>query len=59
MIPYEEAYAHGFEDMHRRIPDTSKVKEAIGWAPTRDLTEIIVDVIAATRAAGETPAGTA
>jgi UDP-glucose 4-epimerase len=43
-IPYEKAYAPGFEDMQRRVPDISKIKEAIAWQPQRDLTQIISDV---------------
>ena len=44
-IPYNEAYAPGFEDMHRRVPDTSKLYAAIQWQPRHDLTEILDDVI--------------
>jgi UDP-glucose 4-epimerase len=43
-IPYEKAYAPGFEDMQRRVPDISKIKETIKWQPQRDLTQIISDV---------------
>jgi UDP-glucose 4-epimerase len=43
-IPYEKAYAPGFEDMQRRVPDITKIKEAIKWQPQRDLTQIISDV---------------
>jgi UDP-glucose 4-epimerase len=43
-IPYEKAYAPGFEDMQRRVPDISKIKEAIAWQPQRDLQQIISDV---------------
>jgi UDP-glucose 4-epimerase len=43
-ISYEKAYAPGFEDMQRRVPDISKIKEAIKWQPQRDLTQIISDV---------------
>jgi UDP-glucose 4-epimerase len=43
-IPYEKAYAPGFEDMQRRVPDISKIKEVIAWQPQRDLTQIISDV---------------
>jgi UDP-glucose 4-epimerase len=43
-IPYEKAYAPGFEDMQRRVPEISKIKEAIKWQPQRDLTQIISDV---------------
>jgi len=45
-IPYEDAYEEGFEDMHRRIPDTSKIHAALGWEATRSLDEILQDVIA-------------
>lgn len=45
-IPYEEAYEAGFEDMMRRIPDTTKARELIGFAPKRSLDDIIRDVIA-------------
>jgi UDP-glucose 4-epimerase len=42
--PYTDAYPAGFEDIQRRVPDISKVKNAIGWAPTKDLTQIISDI---------------
>jgi UDP-glucose 4-epimerase len=45
-IPYEKAYAPGFEDMQRRVPDISKIKEAIAWQPQNDLKQIISDVAA-------------
>jgi UDP-glucose 4-epimerase len=41
---YEDAYPIGFEDMQRRVPDISKIKDAIKWQPQRDLTQIISDV---------------
>jgi hypothetical protein len=37
--------------MHWRVPDISKVKEMIGWSPTRRLDEINADVASAKRAA--------
>jgi UDP-glucose 4-epimerase len=40
---YSEAYAAGFEDIQRRVPDISKIQSAIGWAPTKDLKQIISD----------------
>jgi UDP-glucose 4-epimerase len=43
-IPYEKAYAPGFEDMQRRVPDITKIKEAIKWQPQRDLSQTISDV---------------
>jgi UDP-glucose 4-epimerase len=45
-IPYEEAYAPGFEDMQRRVPDISKIKTGLNWAPKKNLSEIIADVAA-------------
>jgi UDP-glucose 4-epimerase len=42
--PYSDAYPAGFEDIQRRVPDISKVKSAIGWAPTKDLNQIISDI---------------
>ena len=44
-VPYEKAYEHGFEDMPRRVPDTSKIHGAIGWKPTIELPQILTDVI--------------
>jgi UDP-glucose 4-epimerase len=43
-IPYEEAYAGGFEDMPRRIPDISKVDRLIDWEPQRTLDDVIREV---------------
>ena len=44
--PYSEAYPPGFEDIQRRVPDISKIKSAINWAPTKDLKQIISDIAA-------------
>jgi UDP-glucose 4-epimerase len=46
LVPYDEAYAAGFEDMERRQPDIAKIADAIGWAPAATLDQIIADVIA-------------
>jgi UDP-glucose 4-epimerase len=46
VIPYDEAYEAGFEDMPRRYPAIDKIEAAIGWRPTRSLDEILTDVIA-------------
>jgi UDP-glucose 4-epimerase len=43
-ISYEKAYAPGFEDMERRVPDITKITSAINWSPQRDLSRIISDV---------------
>ena len=45
-VPYNEAYAPGFEDMRRRVPDTTKIHAAVGWSPERNLDQILADVIA-------------
>ena len=44
VIPYEKAYAKGFEDMRRRMPDTSKIHALNGWQVEKSLEEIIDDV---------------
>jgi UDP-glucose 4-epimerase len=45
-IPYEKAYAPGFEDMQRRVPEISKIKQELNWAPKKNLSQIIADVAA-------------
>jgi UDP-glucose 4-epimerase len=45
LIPYEQAYEAGFEDMPRRVPDISKIRKLIGYEPTVGLDEILVKVI--------------
>ena len=42
--PYSDAYPAGFEDIRRRVPDISKIKSTIGWAPGKDLYLIISDI---------------
>ncbi len=46
LVPYSEAYAAGFEDMVRRIPDLGKIQKLIGYRPTRNLDQILHDVLA-------------
>jgi UDP-glucose 4-epimerase len=41
---YEDAYAVGFEDMARRVPNISKILKFTGWEPKLGLEEIIEDV---------------
>ena len=50
-IPYNEAFPTGFEDMQRRVPDTTKVRSWTGWEPTRSLADILHETIAEARAA--------
>lgn len=58
-VPYDEAYEEGFEDMPRRVPDTTKIDQLVGFRPTYTLDGIIRSVIeyqrgtAATRAVGD------
>lgn len=40
-VPYEEAYAAGFEDMARREPDIGRIRALLGWQPTVSLDETI------------------
>jgi UDP-glucose 4-epimerase len=44
-VPYDQAYAPGFEDMMRRIPDMSRIGSMIDWEPTRSLDDILRSVI--------------
>jgi UDP-glucose 4-epimerase len=45
-IAYEVAYQEGFEDMQRRVPDISKIKQVLGWSPEINLDQIIKDISA-------------
>ena len=45
LVPYEEAYESGFEDMPRRVPDLAKIRALIGYAPRVPLDEILHLVI--------------
>ena len=44
-VPYERVYGAGIEDMLHRIPSIERIRSRIGWQPTRDLDEILTDVI--------------
>ena len=44
-IPYQEAYGIGFEDMTRRKPDISKLKNLIDFEPTLEINEVVEKVI--------------
>lgn len=50
LVPYNEAYPEGFEDMHRRVPDVRKLERMIGFRPRTPLAQIITDVVADQRA---------
>ncbi len=53
LIPYEEAYEAGFDDMRRRVPDLSRIQALCGWQPQYGLDDILRDVIADLRQSGE------
>jgi len=55
-VPYDEAYAEGFEDMRRRVPDISKIARLVGYAPQHDIQRILHDVIDYMRSRPETQA---
>ena len=44
-VPYDEAYEEGFEDMPRRVPDTSKIRKLVGFEPKMKLEGILQSVI--------------
>ena len=46
LVPYDEAYQEGFEDMRRRVPDISKIESLTGWQPRHTLEDILADTIA-------------
>jgi UDP-glucose 4-epimerase len=46
LVPYEEAYGKGFEEIGRRHPDLAQIHSVTGWAPTRTIDDMIDDVIA-------------
>ncbi|NPV66075.1 MAG: NAD-dependent epimerase/dehydratase family protein [Anaerolineae bacterium] len=45
LVPYEQAYKPGFEDMRRRVPDIRKIKRYVGWEPTTDLDQTIDQIV--------------
>jgi UDP-glucose 4-epimerase len=50
-VPYGEAYDEGFEELGRRRPDTTALRELTGWEPGRTVDDAIDDVILYERAA--------
>lgn len=50
--PYDTAYEPGFEDMPRRVPDISKIRELVGWEPQISLDDTIRDVLSFQRETG-------
>ncbi|MCU1406200.1 MAG: nucleoside-diphosphate sugar epimerase [Glaciihabitans sp.] len=56
LISYEDAYAPGFEDMRRRVPDNTKANNLVGFVPATPLDEIIRRVAASIAADAEATA---
>ncbi|HXV82827.1 MAG TPA: GDP-mannose 4,6-dehydratase [Candidatus Binatia bacterium] len=44
-IPYDEAYEEGFEDMQRRVPDISRIRNLLKFQPSHDIRQIVQSVI--------------
>lgn len=44
LVPYEDVFGDGFEDMQRRVPSIAKAERLLGWQPQRSLSDIIRDV---------------
>jgi nucleoside-diphosphate-sugar epimerase len=55
-LSYEEGIGPGYEDLQRRVPDCTRARELIGFAPVRTLDDILRAVIAAQARPGLTPA---
>jgi len=47
MVPYDQAYEQGFEDMRRRMPDTHKIEALVGWKAEKSLDQTLDEVIQA------------
>jgi nucleoside-diphosphate-sugar epimerase len=45
LIPYSQAYGEGFEDMAYRKPDTSRIRDLVGWKTKYQLNEILGRII--------------
>jgi len=43
-VPYSDAYSKGYEDMERRVPDITKIRNFTGWEPRNSLSNIISDI---------------
>jgi UDP-glucose 4-epimerase len=46
MVPYDQAYEEGFEDMARRLPDVSKLERLVGFSPAMGIRAIVESVVA-------------
>jgi UDP-glucose 4-epimerase len=48
-VPYEQAHYPGFQDVERRVPDCTRARKQIGFSPTRNLDDIIRDIVEGSR----------
>ena len=44
LVPYDQAYGEGYEDMRRRVPDNTRAKQILGFRPATNLDQIILAV---------------
>jgi UDP-glucose 4-epimerase len=49
LIPYDQAYGSGFEDMYRRVPDTGRLHALTGWTPRYGLLDVLSEMVAEAR----------
>jgi hypothetical protein len=49
-VPLAAVFPHGFQDPPRRRPCLQRLREAIGWVPTRSLVAIVDELLALGRA---------
>jgi UDP-glucose 4-epimerase len=59
LVPYEQAYEQGFEELGRRVPDITAVSELTGWRLTRTVDDAIDDIAAAAGATSRAHGGAA
>ena len=52
IVPYEEAYGPGFDDMDRRVPSLERARRLVGWSPRWNIDGIITEVAEHIRAEG-------
>jgi UDP-glucose 4-epimerase len=48
-VPYEQAHYPGFQDVERRVPDCTRARKQVGFSPTRNLDDIIRDIVEGSR----------
>ncbi len=52
LVPYDEAYESGFEDMSRRVPELERIRGLLGWEPRIPLASTVRDIVASRRHSG-------